>query len=78
MRKHARPWQWPTFVLFFIFESLARYTLTSLLSSDRWRRERAIWLAMFDAVRGKDGRGSWLPAEARSSEHPAEATSGRT
>jgi GT2 family glycosyltransferase len=77
MRKHARPWHWPTFVLFFMLESLARYSLTSLLSADRWRRERAIWLAMFDALRGRDGRGSWLPAEPRPAEQRAEATSGR-
>lgn len=77
MRKHARAWQWPTFVLFFMLESLARYTLTSLLSSDRWRRERAIWLAMLDVVRGRDGRGSWLAADPRSTEPQAEATPGR-
>lgn len=63
MRKFARPWHWPTFVVFFMLESLARYSVTSLISRDRWRRERAIWLALLDALRGRDGRGSWLPPE---------------
>jgi biofilm PGA synthesis N-glycosyltransferase PgaC len=63
MRKHARPWHWPTFVGFFVLESLGRYSLSALLASDRWRRERAIWLAVADALRGRYGRGSWLPAE---------------
>jgi GT2 family glycosyltransferase len=72
MSKHARLWHWPTFVLFFVLESLVRYSMTSLTSPDRWRRERAIWLAMFDAVRGRYGRGSWLPPEPRATEHGAE------
>jgi GT2 family glycosyltransferase len=63
MRKHARPWYWPTFVAFFVLESLVRYSLSALVAPDRWRRERAIWLAVADALRGRYGRGSWLPAE---------------
>ena len=63
MRKHARPWYWPTFVAFFVLESLVRYSLSALAAPDRWRRERAIWLAVADALRGRYGRGSWLPAE---------------
>jgi GT2 family glycosyltransferase len=63
MGKHARPWFWPTFVVFFVLESLVRYSLTALGAPDRWRRERAIWLAVADAARGRYGRGSWLPAE---------------
>jgi GT2 family glycosyltransferase len=73
MRKHGRPWHWPTFILFFVLESLGRYSVTSLIPSDRWRRERAIWLAMLDAVRGRYGRGSWLPPEPAPAEQPAEA-----
>lgn len=73
MRKHARPWHWPTFVVFFMLESLARYSVTSLLSRDRWRRERAIWLAVLDALRGRYGRGSWLPPEPVRAERQLEA-----
>ena len=66
MGKHARPWHWPTFLAFFVLESLGRYSLSALATPDRWRRERAIWLAVADALRGRYGRGSWLapgPAE---------------
>jgi biofilm PGA synthesis N-glycosyltransferase PgaC len=73
MRKFARPWHWPSFIVFFTLESLARYTLTSLLSPDRWRRERAIWLALLDALRGRYGRGSWLPPEPGPAERQVEA-----
>ncbi|HEV8655448.1 MAG TPA: glycosyltransferase [Candidatus Limnocylindria bacterium] len=73
MRKYARPWHWPTFVLFFMLESLARYSVTSLISRDRWRRERAIWLAILDALRGRYGRGSWLPPDSAPAERRAEA-----
>jgi GT2 family glycosyltransferase len=58
MRKYARPWHWPTFVLFFAAESLARYSITGLLSPRRWTIERAIWLGLLDALRGRYGRGS--------------------
>ncbi len=73
MRKHARPWHWPTFLAFFALESMGRYSVTSLLSPDRWRRERAIWLAVVDAVRGRFGRGSWSPPEPARAERHAEA-----
>ena len=73
MRRHARPWHWPTFLVFFVLESLLRYSLTGLLTSDRWRRERAIWMAVADAVRGRYGRGSWLPTDAPTAETRAEA-----
>jgi hypothetical protein len=73
MRKFARPWHWPTFILFFMLESLARYSVTSLISRDRWRRERAIWLAVADALRGRYGRGSWLPPEPAPGERRAQA-----
>jgi len=73
MRKHARPWHWPTFVAFFVLESLIRYSLSALTAPDRWRRERAIWLAVADALRGRYGRGSWLPLEAPPSDRAAEA-----
>ena len=63
MRRNARPWHWPTFIGFFVIESLLRYSLSALTTPDRWRRERAIWLAVADAVRGRYGRGSWLPNE---------------
>jgi GT2 family glycosyltransferase len=58
MRRYARPWYLPTFLLFFAAESLARYSLTALLTPDRIARERAIWLAVLDALRGRYGRGS--------------------
>ena len=73
MRKHARPWHWPTFVVFFVIESLVRYSVSALVAPDRWRRERAIWLAVADALRDRYGRGSWLPAEPASAERRAEA-----
>jgi poly-beta-1,6-N-acetyl-D-glucosamine synthase len=73
MRKHARPWHWPTFLAFFVLESLVRYSLSALAAPDRWRRERAIWLAVADALRGRYGRGSWLPAEPPIAERRAEA-----
>lgn len=73
MRKFARPWHWPTFILFFMLESLVRYSVTSLVSPDRWRRERAIWLAVLDALRGRYGRGSWLPPEPGPAERQVEA-----
>jgi GT2 family glycosyltransferase len=57
MRLHGRPWHWPTFVLFFLLESVIRYSLESLLLPDRSRRLRAIWLAVRDALRGTTGRG---------------------
>lgn len=59
MRKHARPWHWPTFLLFFAAESLLRYSLTSLRGPQTGARERAIWLAVLDALRGRYGRGSF-------------------
>lgn len=58
MARYGRPWHWPTFLLFFIAESLIRYSVTSLLSSPRRAREAAIWLGVRDAIRGKYGRGS--------------------
>ena len=73
MRKHARPWHWPTFVTFFILESVIRYSLTALAAPDRWHRLRAIWTAVLDAARGRYGRGSWLPPESGYRERPAEA-----
>ncbi|MEA2660927.1 MAG: hypothetical protein QOH08_499 [Chloroflexota bacterium] len=73
MRKHARPWHWPTFLAFFALESVVRYSLTALAAPDRWRRLRAIWLAVLDGARGRDGRGSWLPPEATPSDRAAEA-----
>lgn len=73
MWKHGRPWHLPTFAAFFALESLGRYSLTSLASPDRWRRERAIWLAVLDAARGRFGRGSWLPPAPRPTERGAEA-----
>jgi biofilm PGA synthesis N-glycosyltransferase PgaC len=73
MRKFARPWHWPTFIAFFAAESVVRYSLTALVAPDRWRRERAIWLAIADAVRGRFGRGSWLPPEPAVAERRAEA-----
>jgi GT2 family glycosyltransferase len=73
MWKHARPWYWPTFIAFFVLESLIRYSLTALTAPDRWRRERAIWLAVADALRGRYGRGSWLPAERTLAERRADA-----
>lgn len=65
MRKHARPWHWPTFVLFFIAESLGRYSLTSLRGPDALLSEKAIWLAALDALRGRYGRGSFDALAAR-------------
>lgn len=58
MRLHARPWHWPTFLVFFIAESLVRYSLTSLLAPTRRAKETAIWLGAADAIRGRYGRGS--------------------
>jgi hypothetical protein len=57
MRLHARPWHWPTFVLFFLLESVVRYSLEALIAPDRSARLRAIWLAVADALRGTEGRG---------------------
>ena len=75
MRKHARPWHWPTFVAFFGLESVVRYALTALAAPDRWRRERAIWSAVRDGLRGYDGRGSWLPAESPTAGRESSSTS---
>jgi len=73
MRRHARPWHWPTFLAFYALESLGRYSLSALGAPDRWIRERAIWLAVADAIRGRYGRGSWLPAEQPIAERRADA-----
>jgi len=58
MRRNARPWHWPTFALFFVLESLARYTLASLVAPQRGARLLAIGLAVRDAARGRYGAGS--------------------
>jgi hypothetical protein len=57
MRLHGRPWHWPTFVLFFLVESVLRYSLEALFLPDRSARLRAIRLAVLDAARGTSGRG---------------------
>ncbi len=59
MRRHARPWHWPTFIAFYALESLARYSLSALLSPDRSARLRAIWLGAFDGLRGRYGPGPY-------------------
>lgn len=58
MRRHARLWHWPSFLAFFALESLVRYSITSLFGSTRGAREAAIWLGLWDALRGRYGRGS--------------------
>lgn len=58
MRRLARPWHWPTFLIFYLGESLLRYALTSLLLPDRGTRLLAILLAALDAARGTTGAGS--------------------
>lgn len=59
MARRARPWHWPTFLLFFAVESVGRYALTSLLARDPLRAEKAIALAVLDALGGRYGRGSY-------------------
>lgn len=58
MLKLGRPWQLPTFLAFFVLESLVRYSIEALVMSDTRARLRAIWLATLDALRGRYGRGS--------------------
>lgn len=58
MRRHARPWHWPTFVAFFVLESLVRYSISGLFAAQRIAQEEAIWLGLLDALRGRYGRGS--------------------
>lgn len=57
MRRHARPWHWPTFVAFYALESVGRYSLSALLARDRSARLRAIWGGALDGLRGRSGRG---------------------
>ncbi|MGH2499441.1 MAG: glycosyltransferase, partial [Candidatus Limnocylindria bacterium] len=58
MRRHARWWHWPTFVMFFAAESLGRSFLSGLFSPGAGRTWRATWLSVRDALRGRSGRGS--------------------
>jgi biofilm PGA synthesis N-glycosyltransferase PgaC len=58
MRRYARPWHWPTFLAFFALESLGRYSLGALAAPPRAIRLAAIWLAVWDAARGRYRRGS--------------------
>lgn len=74
MRLHARPWHWPTFVAFFLLESVVRYSLEALPLPDRGARLRAIGLAVRDAMRGTTGPGaldSLLPRAAAEGEAPS-------
>lgn len=75
MLRHGRPWHWPSFVAFFIAESVLRYSLFALFAADRRTRLRAIALAVRDGVRGTYGRGALDDLVARSA---VETSGGRT